>query len=108
MDTSIVLMLVTAANRQQAEHIGQALVEKQLIACCNIVSPVTSIFRWSGKICREEEVLLLLKTVSQNVAVLVKEIKKLHSYDVPEIIAVPVIAGAENYLDWVKSETKAG
>lgn len=108
MDTQIVLMIVTAASIKEAEQIGQALVEKKLIACCNIISPVSSIFHWKGEICHEQEVMMLLKTVRENISTLVREIKKLHSYETPEIIALPIIAGAADYLDWVKTETKTG
>ena len=106
MNQEIVIILVTAPNRTEAEQIGQCLVEKKLIACCNILDPIFSIFHWKGEICREDEVLLILKTVRDNIHSIIKTVKKHHSYDTPEIIAIPVISGSEDYLNWIKQETE--
>ena len=105
MNTETVLILVTTANKPEAEQISQYLVEKKLIACCNIITPVSSIFRWREEICRENEVLMILKSVSNNFNSIVREIKLLHSYENPEIICLPIIDGSEDYLNWVKTET---
>lgn len=105
MNTEIVLILVTAANKAEAEQISQFLVEKKLVACCNIITPISSIFRWKGEICKEDEVLMILKSVSKNFNSIVREVKQLHSYENPEIIALPIIAGSDDYLNWVKTET---
>jgi len=106
MSTEFVLILVTAADSAEAELISQTLVEKKLIACCNIVNPVFSIFHWKGKIDRETEVLLILKSVKNHFEQIANEVQKLHSYETPEIIAIPIIAGSEDYLNWIKNETK--
>lgn len=105
MKEEIIIILVTAANRHEAEQIVSALVEKKLIACGNLISPVFSIFHWQGNVCREDEVLVMLKTRRSLFANVQQHVKELHSYDTPEIIALPVIEGADDYLDWVRNET---
>jgi len=106
MSQEFVLILVTASKKSEAEQIGQAVVEKKLAACCNIVEKISSIFHWKGEICREEECLLLIKSTREKLDDIVGEVKNLHSYEVPEIIALPIIAGSEGYLNWVKSEVR--
>ncbi|MFZ5516367.1 MAG: divalent-cation tolerance protein CutA [Candidatus Zhuqueibacterota bacterium] len=105
MNEDIIVIFVTAANQQEAELITSALVEKKLIACGSMVSPVFSIFRWQGKINHEHEVLMILKTRRSKFNEVALEIKALHSYETPEIIALPIIAGADDYVAWVNSET---
>lgn len=77
------------------------LVEEQLAACVNVM-PTTSLFRWEGKLSREDESLLIIKTRYSFFRNLEKRVKELHSYQVPEIVALPVVAGSKQYLDWVK------
>jgi len=105
MDQQFIVIFVTAANRVEAEQIGQFLVEKKLAACCNIVDSIYSIFHWERKICQDNEVMLMLKTVKKNFDLIVTEVKKLHSYETPEIIALPIIAGSDDYLNWIRKET---
>ncbi|MCU0644711.1 MAG: divalent-cation tolerance protein CutA [bacterium] len=105
MSQDAIVVFVTVANRTEAELIGQALVEKKLIACCNIIEPVFSIFHWQSKICRDNEVLLILKSVLDRFDLINEAVKKMHSYETPEIIALPIIAGSEDYLNWVRKET---
>lgn len=105
MNQDVIVIFVTAANRTEAEQIGLTLVEKKLIACCNIVEPVFSIFHWQGKICRENEALLVMKSVMGRFELIAEEVTKMHSYETPEIIALPIIAGSEDYLNWVRKET---
>ena len=106
MNTEIVLILVTCADIAQAEQISLTLVQKKLIACSNIFSDILSIFRWKGELCQEKEVLMTFKSVSKNFSQIVREVKRKHSYENPEIIAIPIIDGAEDYLNWVKTETE--
>lgn len=106
MNQDFIVVLVTAANRTEAEQIGQSIVEKKLAACCNIVDSIFSIFHWEGKICEENEVLLMIKSVKNRFQEIVAEVKKLHSYKTPEIIALPIMAGSEDYLNWINAETK--
>lgn len=101
-----IVVFVTASSSDEAQKISLSLIEKKLIACSNIVAPVKSIFFWENKICTENEVLMILKSTRQHMAQIISEVKKLHSYQVPEIIALPIIAGAEDYLQWISNETK--
>jgi periplasmic divalent cation tolerance protein len=89
----------------ESEAMARALVERRLVACVNVV-PVHSYYRWNGEFCSEAEHLLIAKTKKPMAEATIAAIKRLHSYDVPEIIAVPVIAGYAPYLAWVQDETK--
>ena len=89
----------------ESEAMARALVERRLVACVNIV-PVHSYYRWNGEFCSEPEHLLIAKTKESMAEATIAAIKRLHSYEVPEIIAVPVIAGYAPYLAWVQDETK--
>lgn len=102
-----VVVLMTAGSRREGESIAAALVEEHLAACVNLVAPVTSIYRWRGKVERSREVLLIAKTRRTLVARLTARVQALHSYDVPEVIALPIEAGAAAYLDWVAGETRS-
>lgn len=104
--TDCVVVFVTAANRQEAEKIGRELVDQRLAACANLVSEVTSIFRWQGNIDTEQEVLMVLKTRAAQFPAVVERVKALHSYEVPEIIALPILDGSQSYLDWIKASTE--
>ncbi|MDZ7330765.1 MAG: divalent-cation tolerance protein CutA [candidate division KSB1 bacterium] len=107
MKGDFIVVFVTAGNRQEAELIGRALVEKKLAACCNIVESIQSIFYWEGKLNQEREALLIIKSVRDRFDRIVSEVKQLHSYTTPEIIALPIVAGASDYLDWIIAETKS-
>jgi periplasmic divalent cation tolerance protein len=76
-------------------------VEKRLAACANILPGVQSIYRWKGKVERAQEILVLMKTTAARLRLLEREVKRLHSYDVPEFVVLPVVAGSREYLDWV-------
>ena len=101
-----IIIFITASNPNEAEKISNALVSKKLVACSNIISPIHSIFHWKGDICKEDEVLLILKSTAKNFTEIVTEVKKLHSYEIPEIIALPIIKGLQEYLQWISDETK--
>jgi periplasmic divalent cation tolerance protein len=103
MDNEFIIVLVTTASKHEAEEIVQHLLGDKLIACGNIVGPVTSFFRWSGKVERAEEFLVLMKTRSNLFQRLSDVVKTLHGYEVPEILAVPVVEGSRDYLDWLAS-----
>jgi|WetSurMetagenome_2_1015567.scaffolds.fasta_scaffold16009_3 periplasmic divalent cation tolerance protein len=103
--SQFVVVLVTCPNRLAGETIGRALVEEHLAACTNVIPGVTSIYRWQGKVCRDREVLLLIKTRRSRFAALTRRVRELHSYAVPEIVAVPVAAGSPPYLAWVLDAT---
>lgn len=101
-----IVVFVTASNRDEAEKIANSLVEKKLIACANIVPDVKSIFWWEEKIDRSDEVLLIIKSQESLFDEILKTVKEIHSYDVPEVIAFPIIKGNEDYLKWIKESTK--
>lgn len=101
------IVLVTAPDTAVAERIVTTLVEERLAACGNIVSGVVSIFRWEGRVQREAEVLIVLKTAASRVAALQERVPALHPYDVPEVLVVPVESGHGPYVDWVLRESAA-
>ncbi len=104
--TDCIVVLVTVGSRDEGERIAQALVADRLAACVNLVGPVGSIYRWQGKVERAEEILLIIKTRAALFAELEGRIRALHSYETPEIIALPIAAGAAKYLDWLCDETR--
>lgn len=103
MKTPYILVLVTAKDKKEAEKISRGLLEARLIACSNIVDGVRSLFRWEGKIDSAKEVLLVLKTKKILFKKVMAKVKSLHSYQTPEIIALPIIDGSKDYLGWVHS-----
>lgn len=104
-DRSAIMVLVTTSTQEEAERIGRLLVEAKLAACANVVSGVRSIFRWDNNISVEQESLMIIKTTRNRFAELESMVRQQHSYSVPEIVALPVVAGSESYLNWVRSET---
>ncbi|MCG8430953.1 MAG: divalent-cation tolerance protein CutA [Candidatus Omnitrophica bacterium] len=96
-----IVVLVTVSSRQEAESIARGVVEAGLAACVNMVPQVSSLFRWQGKVEGAEESLLVIKTALVAMDKLIERITALHSYDVPEIIALPIVAGAQPYLNWI-------
>ncbi|MBM4146817.1 MAG: divalent-cation tolerance protein CutA [Nitrospira sp.] len=103
MDNLIVFM--TASSEDEAAKISRAVVEARLAGCVNIIKNIRSIYSWEGKIEDEAEVLMIAKTQKHLFDPLMKKVKALHSYKVPEIIAMPVVDGSEDYLDWLKQVT---
>ena len=103
MDTLVVL--VTASSQEEALLIGRRVVEKKLAACVTVVPKVISVFEWDGSVCEEHEWLLVMKSNAGAYGALEAEVKTLHSYDVPEILALPVVKGSSEYLAWVKAMT---
>lgn len=101
------VVLITASSQEEARKIGNAMVEERLFACVNIVSPIQSIFHWQGKVNDEKEVLIIAKTKTGLFSEVVKRVKELHSYSVPEVLFLPILCGSEDYLNWVDAETKA-
>lgn len=98
----VLVVLVTTPSFQEAVKIARSLVEEKLAACVNVVPKVTSIYRWQGKIEEEAEALMVVKTIPSAFEKLMARVKELHSYTVPEIIALPVVEGSGDYLDWVE------
>jgi periplasmic divalent cation tolerance protein len=102
------VVLVTTKDGEEARRIAEALLNDKLIACANILPAVTSLFWWEGKVDRSDEVLMVLKTKRALFAKLAKTVKALHSYEVPEIIALPIVSGYNPYLNWINSSTSSG
>ncbi len=102
------ILFVTCPDAKVAEAIVRDLVDRRLAACGNVTPPVTSVYRWKGKVVRESEVLLLVKTRRSLVAACTRAIRAKHPYELPEIVAVPIIAGSPAYLRWVAGETRSG
>ncbi|OGW56121.1 MAG: cytochrome C biogenesis protein CcdA [Nitrospirae bacterium RIFCSPHIGHO2_02_FULL_42_12] len=100
-----IVILITAGSVEEGEKIANALVESRLAACANIIPSVRSIFFWEGKTCQEQEVLLVVKSRRQLLEKIIDKVKQVHSYKVPEIIALPVIDGSREYLKWVEEST---
>src|SRR5450759_550153 len=97
-------VMTTTETRQQAHAIAQFLVESKLAACVQITGPITSIYRWNGKVENTQEWLCLIKTREDFYDKVEAAIKSLHSYETPEIIAVPIVKGSKEYLNWLDSE----
>ena len=97
------VVLATASSETEAKTIARALVEERLAACVNIIPGLTSIYRWEEKITEDRELLLVIKTQGKKVAVLRERIVHLHSYAVPEVIALPIADGSPRYLEWLDS-----
>jgi periplasmic divalent cation tolerance protein len=99
--TDKIVVLVTASGTRQARKIARTLVEERLAACANLVAPVQSVYRWKGKVAEDRECLMIIKTTRGKFEALRACVERLHSYSVPEVIALPIVDGASNYLDWI-------
>ncbi len=96
-----IIILVTAKDKRKRKRFRRCLLKERLIACANIVSPVTSFFHWVGKIEKAEECLVVMKSRRDLFAEVAEHVKRLHSYEVPEVLAVPIVEGSKAYLDWM-------
>ncbi len=96
-----VVVLVTAKNKKEARRISIGLIKAKLAACVNIIDKVNSLFLWKAKLDQAQEVLLLIKSRKDKLARIIKLVRSLHTYEVPEIIALPIIAGDKPYLRWI-------
>jgi uncharacterized protein involved in tolerance to divalent cations len=103
--TDYILVFITSSSEKEGEKIAGALVKERLAACVNMMGGMKSTFRWKGQISVEDEVLLIVKTKDRLFEKLKKRVAELHSYDVPEILAIPILAGFEKYLSWIGDET---
>ena len=102
------VVLITTGSQDEAEQIAQALVADMLAACVNILPGVTSVYRWEGQVQRDQEWLLLAKSRRDVLDRLVERVRALHSYDVPEIVALPLAGGSEPYLRWLDGAVGGG
>lgn len=95
------VVLITAGSEEEAERIASTLVNELLAACVSVVPGITSVYRWEGEVKRDREWLLVVKTQRDVLNDLVGRVQALHSYDVPEVIALPIVGGSEPYLRWL-------
>jgi periplasmic divalent cation tolerance protein len=104
--TDKIVVLTTCAVESDAERMARALVDGRLAACVNVVPGVRSFYRWKGETESSQEFLLIVKTSRDLFGALCAEMEKLHPYELPELLALPVVAGAENYLSWLQSNLR--
>ena len=102
MDTNYFIVFVTASDDNEANKISDAILKEKLCACVNITKEVSSIYWWGGKLESSSEILMIIKTRKDKIEKLIEKVKEIHSYEVPEIIAVPIIYGNEDYLNWIE------
>ena len=105
-ETGYVVIFVTSTSEGEAAKIARMLVEEKLAACCNIVPQIRSIFSWKGEVCDEQETLLIVKSRGSMFERIKERVIQLHSYDVPEIIALPIRFGLQDYLEWIDKVTR--
>jgi len=102
--SGFIVVYVTAASADEAEQLAQALVSEKLAACVNRIKSVRSVYRWQGQVEQSDEELLIIKTRKELFSAVEKRVRELHSYSVPEVIALPVIAGSAGYLSWMRDQ----
>lgn len=101
-ESSYIVIFITTATADEARQISRRLLERRKVACVNIVSGVNSHFWWTGKLNSVQESLLIVKTKSSLLPEIIELVKGMHSYDIPEIIALPIVGGNEDYLQWIE------
>jgi periplasmic divalent cation tolerance protein len=102
--SDFIQVTTSVANRDEAERIAAALVDRRLAGCVQIEGPVRSVYRWQGQVEQADEWLCLVKSTRERYAAVEAVIRELHSYDCPEVIATPIVAGAEAYLQWLAAQ----
>ena len=105
-NTEFVALLITTANAEEAQKISEALLDQRQAASVNIVPKVNSLFWWHGKINSAEENLLIVKTKKPQLNEVIRLVKENHSYEIPQIIALPIVGGSQDYLKWLSEEVK--
>jgi periplasmic divalent cation tolerance protein len=104
----LIVVFMTAKDRAEARSIARALVEERLVSCVNIVPKIESMYTWKGQVCDEAESMMVAKTRAALLPRIVRRVRKLHSYEVPEIISVKIEGGSADYLKWVMDNTRKG
>ena len=107
-EASKVVILITTATEEEAHSLAKLLLNQRKAACVNIVPRVDSLFWWQGKLDSAQESLLIIKTIASLLPEIIEMVKRAHSYEVPEIIALPIVGGNEDYLKWMDSEVEEG
>ena len=105
IDRDAIVVFMTAASREEADQLAEMLVNKRLAACVQILPEMESVYRWEGEVERQPEVLLIAKTLNSKFADLEIAVRALHSYEIPEIVAVPLTSGSAPYLKWLSAST---
>ena len=95
----------TVGSEEEAKHIAHTLIKEKLVACVNIIPEITSIYRWEGVIEEDSEFIMIAKTTEKNAEKTVARINELHSYELPDIIVIPIIAGLKEYIQYIEDET---
>lgn len=98
------MVYITTSNLKESEYIAEALVDKRLVACCNIIPEIRSIYWWKGKVERDNESVIIAKTKQDKVSKIIEQVKKIHSYDTPCIVAYPMMKGSDDYINWLEGE----
>jgi periplasmic divalent cation tolerance protein len=101
-----IITFITAPSEEEATKIATTLVEEKLVACVNIIPKIRSVYWWEGKVCQEDEVMLVSKSTKSLFPAIMDRVKSLHSYQVPEIISFPISEGLPEYLNWIEDVTK--
>jgi periplasmic divalent cation tolerance protein len=104
--TDPIVVFMTASNGEEATRLADLLIGAQLAACVQILPEMESVYRWQGQVERQSEVLLIAKTTTAKFADLEREVRALHSYETPEIVAVPIVAGSSPYLEWLSASVE--
>lgn len=101
-----VVILITCANRREGKRIARHLVKQRLVACVNIIGKINSVFWWQKKIDSASEVLLIAKSKKSLMPKIIRQVRSLHSYQVPEVIALPILAGNKDYINWINDSVR--
>lgn len=102
-----IVVLMTASSADEAERIAEMLVNEKLAACVQILPGMQSVYIWKGQVQRESEVLILAKTTQNNFAELERGVRAMHSYETPEIVALPIVSGSQPYIEWLVDSVEA-
>ena len=105
-DDVAIMVMLTAGSREEASRLAEMLVGARLAACVQILPEIESVYRWKGEVRREPEVLLLAKTTQARFSLLEREVRALHSYETPEIVALPITGASAPYLEWLTAAVK--
>jgi len=105
-ESAYIVLFITTATVEEAQQISKALLNQRKVACINIVPKVSSHFWWQGELDSAKESLMVVKTKASQLNEIVRLVKELHSYEIPEIIALPIVGGNQDYLEWIDKEVK--
>lgn len=104
--TDAFVIFCTCGSSQEAQALATALVEEHLAACVNIIPEIRSVYRWQGRVETAGELLLIIKSAGDRLAAIQSRLQALHSYETPEVIALPIVSGSEDYLAWIRDQTR--